>query len=734
MRFPGNSRCSVLILSGGLALALCAGAQPSSAEPRPRIGLVLNGGGALGCAHIGVLEWLEENRIPVDKLAGTSMGGLVGGAYATGMSPSQLRELVSDIPWDAVLGGRVRYPDLSYRRKQDTLVYPNRLEFGYREGFKIPSGLNSGHGIGLILDQIALPYSELSHFDELPIPFRCAAVEMISGKIKVFESGLLTEALRSTMSIQGLFDPVRKDGEVFTDGGLLNNLPVDIAKQMGADITIAVWLNPGPVDPKSLDDLLGVVGRSVSIVVSANELRNLQLADLVIAVDLKGFTGTDYGRCLEIAGKGRQAAEARAAVLKRFALEEPAWREHLAQRESRKRQATPAPQFVQVTGTSPGLTKGLERTFRQFAGKPFDSQPLEEELNHVAGSGRFASAGYHLTRNDDAQGLGIRVAEKRHGPPFIRVGAVIDGTDFTNVRFTLGSRITFLDVGGLGAEWRTDVAVGATYALVTEYYRPFRPEGAWFVAPRTYARDDLFDLYRGDQRVAEYRISRLGAGADFGYTFNRYAEFRAGYEYRFVKSRIRVGDPQQLPGVEGGFHYPAIRFNYEGEDNPVVPRRGARFESRFGYAGDAPGGTDFPDSEVRIQWYRPVSRPASILLGAAGGSTFGSRNPSLPPYWLGGPFRLSAYKMNELPGWQYYHFTAGYLHEVFRLPPLVGGKAFVAAMYELGKVWGRPEYPRLPMSGSASLVVDTAIGPAFIGAAYGDRGRHNWYFGLGRIF
>src|SRR5262249_19221998 len=244
---PSNVRLLIRVVMTLLMVASSLAQEPPpKSNPvlgnRPKIGLVLEGGAALGLAHIGVISWLEEHHIPISYVAGTSMGGLVGGMYATGKSPAEMRQLVDGIPWSEVLRGQTPFRDLDYRRKEDKRDYPNSLEFGLKRGVRFPEGFNPGHQVGLILDRVALPYSGVKSFDELPIPFACVATDLASGKEYVFRRGSLSTALRSTMSIPGVFTPVRIDGHIFADGGILNNLPTDVAKDMGADIIIAVHL------------------------------------------------------------------------------------------------------------------------------------------------------------------------------------------------------------------------------------------------------------------------------------------------------------------------------------------------------------------------------------------------------------------------------------------------------------------------------------------------------------
>src|SRR5580692_5596378 len=271
-------------------------AHPQNAAPspgaqarpkgRPGIGVALEGGGALGLAHIGVLEWFEAHHIPVDYVAGTSMGGLVGGFYATGMSPAELKKFIAEVDWNAVLRDATPYEDLSFRRKEDQRANPNAFVLGLRNGLSLPAGLSSGHQIGLLIDRVTIPYYKLGSFETLPTPFRCVATDLVSGKQVVFEQGSLALALRSTMSIPGAFAPVVDKDRVLVDGGLVNNLPTDVVREMGADIVIAVHLDTKPVEAADIKSLFTVLQQSVRVVVAESELRGLARADAVVSVPL----------------------------------------------------------------------------------------------------------------------------------------------------------------------------------------------------------------------------------------------------------------------------------------------------------------------------------------------------------------------------------------------------------------------------------------------------------------
>ena len=303
---------------------------------------------------------MEEHRIPVYFVGGTSMGGLVGGMYSMGMTPAEIEKLVAGIDWDSALGRQISYQDLSYRRKQDRRDFQNSLEFGMRNGFRAPGGLNSGQEITFLLNRNVLPYSDLKSFDDLPIPFRCVAVELNTGEAHVFDHGPLAEALRATMSLPAIFTPVRQGDRVYSDGGLLDNLPVDVVKKMGADIVIGIHLDALP-EAADQQSLFSVMGRSVSLVIAANELRSMQQADVLVAVDLKGFSSSEYKRGEEILKRGYEAAARKGPILSTFALTEDEWRRHIEQRQARKRLSVPVPLVVEVSGVNGELKRDWHR-------------------------------------------------------------------------------------------------------------------------------------------------------------------------------------------------------------------------------------------------------------------------------------------------------------------------------------------------------------------------------------
>ena len=711
---------------------------PATTEsPRPKIGLVLEGGGALGLAHVGVLRWFQQHQIPVDDVAGTSMGGLVGVLYSTGMSGDEIQEFFRGIDWNRALRNATPYRDLSFRRKEDKRDYPNTMELGLKNGISFPSGFNSGHQVGLILDKVALPYSNLDSFDELPTPFRCVASDLVSGKATVFDHGSLSEALRATMSLPAIFSPVQDGDHVFVDGGLLDNLPVDVARKMGADIVIAVHLRTKPLDPQQSLSVFSVLQSSVSVVISVNELEGMEKADILITVPTEDFTSLDYNAAEKIMTAGFAAAEERGKVLSRFALPDAEWKDYLAQRQSRMR-AVPVPQFVEVKGPNPVIAKGIQKNLEENAGKPVDLHRLDRDLTEVTGLGRFERAGFQMIEKDGKPGLLVNADEKTYAPPTIDPLVLIDGSDYEDVRFSLGARITLLDIGGFGSEWRNDLIAGSQYGVSSEYYHPLHWASHFFVAPRAFANTAPFDIYDDDVRVATYRERNIGGGLDFGIAFDRYSELRFGYQDEHLHFSRQIG-AQGLPDEAGRQGVSQVRYTLDHTDDPTVPRQGVRIQSNVSFFDANPGATEhFPLAEVRTGLFRRVSPKSSVFLLSSGGTTFGFNGVGLPPFSLGGPGRLSAYGPNEFITNQYFLFQPGYIHRISQLSPLFGDNVYLIGTYEIGKAYHNAfssnVESRLPNDVSAAILVQTFLGPIVMGGSVGDRAHRKFYFQVGRFF
>jgi NTE family protein len=730
----GFIEMSLLLLTLIASPLLAAAQNQTQTAKRLKIGIALEGGGALGLAHIGVLRWFEQHHIPVDYVAGTSMGGLVGGLYATGKSPDELERLVQGIDWDFVISGATPYEDLSYRRKEDARAIPDGIVVGFRRGMSLPSGLNAGHQISLIIDRETLAYSTVQSFDDLPIPFRCVSTELISGKAHVFSDGPIGLAMRSTMSLPGIFAPVRDQGRIYVDGALVDNLPTDLVREMHPDVVIAIHLQVSPAGANEIQSLFSVLDRSITVGTEATELRGMEAADLVVKVDVRDFDSLDFKKAEALIQKGVEAAEEKSKVLLPYALDAAAWAEYVAQRQARKKGAVGVPQFVKVAGTSPDAEKKIQRFLQPLVGKPIDTQVLDSDLTRLTGIGKFESVSYGMTQNDGEVGLLVTAHEKDYAPPVLQPAFEVDGAQPDHVTFTLGGRFTFLDIAGYGSELRTDFQFGNTYGISSEFYKRFSETSRWFFAPHGNASQSEQRIYSNGDPQADYRLGEAGVGLDLGYALDRFSEVRAGYEVGYLDASLRLGTPQ-FSSVQGRTGASQFRLTTDHTDDPVIPRRGYLGELDFHWVDTSPGApAAFPTLELKSEVFKTISQPASVFVYAQGGSTLGYDQTGIPQYFLGGTAGLYAYGQNEVRGDQYYLFRAGYMHNLFTLPPLLGKNLYAMTFYEIGKMYDAPGVSRLPNDGAAGVITRTALGPLFIGGSVGDTGHAKWFFALGRVF
>ena len=574
----------------------------------------------------------------------------------------------------------------------------------------------------------------MKSFNELPIPFRCVATELVSGKAYVFQSGSLSDALRSTISIPGVFSPVHRGDQVFVDGGLVDNLPTDVVKQMGADVIIAVHLQISKTSAKEIQSAFEVLGRSVELKIAETELRGMEGADLVVRANVEEYSSMDYEKSDKLIKVGYEAAQEKSNILLKYALNDADWVEYMKNKKARIQYVSGAPQYVKVTGVNSEAAASIEKFFKPILGKPLNPEQMDTMLTRLTGVGRYDSITYELTQDNGQDTLTVRVHEKGYAPPFLQPSFVVDGAQPDDVTFTMGARLTFMDVAGYRSEWRTDLQFGETYGISTELYKPITPLSRWYVLPFMNASQGAFDIYYKNDPRAIYRLDNVLGGADFGYLFNRFNELQAGYGVGYVNSTLRLGTPE-FSSFSGRVGALQVRYIRDHTNEAVVPTAGHYFQGNFYWYDSNPGATTaFPSLEVLGAYYHPISEKGSIFMQVKGGTTFGYSHVGTPHFFLGAPGLLSSYGVNELYGNQYFYGRAGYLYKLFTLPPFVGKEVYFSGSAEIGKMYGDPTAPKLSADGAGGIIFVTAFGPVFIGGAVGDTGHEKWFFQLGRLF
>ena len=739
---PANIPLALAVLLS-LSFLPAAHAQETSTDVatapphRPRIGLALSGGGALGLAEIGVIQWLEDNHIPVDRIAGTSMGGIIAAMYATGMSPAEIHKFAEDIDWDEVFLPEPTYRELSYRRKQDRRTFLINTPLGLKHGLNGPNGFNSGQGVGLLLDRIAFPQSGIATFDDLPIPFRCVATDMLSGQAVVLKDGSLARAVRASMAIPGVFTPVELNGRVLADGGMVQNIPVETVREMNADVVIAVELRLAVGTRDELQTITGVLSRAVEVMITQNERRSLALAQADVSIDMSGFSVADYSRVSDLIHLGYKSAAANSAALLPYAIQDPAeWQQYLSDRQARKH---PLPQqiaHVEVVGADSDTDKRLQQRISNSLGGSFDSSKLDTQLTRVAGEGQFDRLGYEGFTQNGVPALRVTAHEKTYGPPFVDFAINVDGSGVAAFDFSAGARLTFMDVAHRGGEWRSDLLLGSSNLAATEFYQPIAASH-YFVAPFAFASKSSRNSFSGLTRVAVFGDERAGGGLDIGRT-GRNSEFRAGYEIFSGRLSPLIGSAG-LPIVGGSTGEFRARYVWDGQDTPTIPSTGSRVVATLSRVLQSPG-LEHPIGQLDLQTstFVPVSAKTSVCLLASGGTTFrGSAGP-FQVFALGGQFHLGAYLPQEFIGNHYAYSSLGFRREIYRLPAIVGGRIYWGGWYEAGTVFGTAANDPGPViirgTFNLGIIADTFVGPIALAASASPTGQSRVNFTIGRLF
>lgn len=733
------SKASAFAAAAYISLAFASPLPAQQACPAPqahapkRIGLTLGGGGALGLAHVGILLWLEQNHIPVHVVTGTSMGALVGGTYATGLTAAELQGTVEAIDWHDAFDGGPPFRDLLYRRKEDKREFPNRFELGIRQGIQSPSGLNSGFGLSRLLDRLLFRVDGRQHFDQLAIPFRCIATDLVSGDRVELSEGSLAEALRASASIPGLFEPVRRNGQVLVDGGLTNNLPVDSAREMGADFVIASLLPVPKRKPEEVQGIAEVASRAVSVAISANERLSAKKADFVIQPDLEGISATDYGQVHKLIERGYAAAEAARQCLLPYRVNDADWAAYLAQRNARRPPQPPAISKVEVNSASPISAAEVRNRLGGAAPGSIAPETIEPVLEAAVGTRRFSSATYTgRIESDGSRTLEVDLISKLHGPPFLYLIPELRGDQDGRTDFSVASRLVFLDFGHQNAELRADVSIGANTRFSAEYYRRLGRSG-WFLAPRAAFTRQASSYFVDSRNIGEFNVMQAGAGLDLGYTGTLRNEFRIGLDYGYVGTSPIAGLPP-LSNQAGVVKSMKMQFAHDGQDNEQVPTRGLRYTALARYFWDAPVSSLYPLIRFDANWFASLNSQSRdrIFLRASAGSSFGNRQAIPLQFTLGGPLALGAFSRDEFRGDRIGYVGAGYLHRIGQLPPVLGGNVFLGSWFEAGGYSSTAA-----QSGTIGLVAETPLGPVYTGLSLGhtlDRWKGRFTFVVGRFF
>lgn len=723
---------------------------------RPRLGLVLSGGGARGLAHVGVLKVLEREHIPVDVITGTSMGAIIGGLYASGMSAEDLDRELSKIAWDRLFASRVDRQDLSQRRKEEDFEFSATIEFGLREGeVRVPTGTLSSRGLEALLRRLTLPVRNVRQFDRLPTPFRAVATDMENGHERVLAEGDLALALRSSMSVPGIFAPVEWEDRILGDGGLVNNLPIDVAREMGADRLIAVNVGTPVGGRDSLNSLIGLTAQMINILTEQNVQRSIAGMtageDLLVTPQLGKLTSGDFDKVRDFIKAGEAAAEALLPQLRAYAVDNKTYADWRLGRLGLK---TPSVMLAAVKLEGSDLTnpERLRSQLESKPGEPFNNEKAERDMRFLSSSGDYDRVDYHVEQRAEGETLVFNMDDKPWGPNYFRIGMDLStdsgGDSFFNLRLS-HNRHWLTDTG---TEWRNQLTIGQTPRLYTELYHPLGIKlgiaDDWFVSAWAEANQRKQIIYDDSNRdldsLGQARLVRRDGtiGFDLGQPWGRWGEVRLG-----VISRIRYAKPDLITtatstpelgklrwtSYERGFR---LRTVVDQLDFANFPQHGYRFTV------DASGGR---------QDNRNLSSGRFLRLNLDGTAvrSFGGHTLSfyargvaaqqpddsgLGGDTLGGFHQLSGYQPNQLSGNALLFTRATYYRRLNDTPFLSRG-FFVGGTLEAGNAWASRRdisLKDLRYASSVFLGSDTGLGPLYVGIGYAPRGGTAFYVFIGR--
>lgn len=724
-------------------------AQPVSPEAAPRtdcIGLVLGGGGARGAAHIGVLEVLEREHIPICVIAGTSMGSIVGSMYAVGYTPAEMERILGGLDWKNLFNDNPPRPEQPMRHKNEDFRYLLNLEIGFRHGkVVLPTGLVEGQKLLTLLRRLLLPAWDVKSFDQLNIPFHAVAANLGNGQRMVLDQGDLALAVRASMSVPGAFAPTRYDGQLLVDGGILDNVPVDVARQMGATRLIVVDVGTPLKSEKDMTNPLAVMDQMLSVATlesTARQLRSLGPQDLLIKPHLEGIGRAAFNDASQAIQVGQHAAEAMLPQLKRFSESSAQW---TAWREAhRRRQFDPG--LVRFVDVVDGDTQDVRIITKRMAGdigKPLDVDKMERQVSTLYGSGRYALVGWRPVERDGERGIAITTQDKPWGPLFGKAGLQLSDDFAGQAFYTVSGQVTATDINQSGAQWTTGLWLGRTTGLYSDFYQPMGTLGNGFVMPDFALRTETVPIYVDNRELAQYRLHRTHLGVTVGLSpdprWQVSTRLAAGYDY----ATLLVGDPGMFPNDRT--HWTSVRVSgiWDTLDNADLPTRGSRvhveYEAyRHMLGSDIDGNAVRVDGDWAVNWGRGTFKRYTVLLGlhatsAQGSDRFESSLAALD--FTGGFLYLSGHAENSLFGTQ---SLVGRALAYRRMGErrIFGVPFYLGASAEAGNVWGSRsdvDLGSLIYAGSVFGGIDTLLGPLFLGVGHASDGANAWYLTFGSL-
>lgn len=707
-----------------------------SVEDRPTVGLVLSGGGAKGMAHVGVLRVLEEMRIPVDLVVGTSAGSAVGALYATGMPVDEIEQRFIDLDWISSFRddpGRAYKP---VRRKQEDWRFPVVPGLGVRlDGLHVGGGIIAGQNLGFILNELTRNAALVENFDQLAIPFRAVATDLETGEQVVIGNGNLSEAIRASMSIPGVYAPVRWDGRLLVDGGVANNLPVTVAREMGADIVIAVDITDPLLKAEDLQEAFSVVGQLTTMMTRMNtdyQLERLQDQDILIRPDLEGRTSSDFYDAPILFELGATSTRSHAVELRHLSVSRERWADI---RETMSASGFSPGDIVRIEVDQDSRLAGefLRSRIRQETGEPLDVETLEDDLKRIYGLGYYETASYSLSPSDEGTVLTIRVQEKSWGPNYLAFGLNYEDNFDGETRFNVGSALRMTELNALGGEWQTGLQLGTEPYVRTEWFQPLDYGYERFlIAGAEYTRD-TFSVFGDDSdRIAEVDVTFRQFDLALGMELGGNGDVRLGYTRGYATVDEQLGTPV---APSGSIHQGSLSLQlvHDSLNDIFYPQSGG-FAGIRGRMEREDLGSDRHFDSVTGMGLGTGSWRGFTMTGLLYAHAVTRGEPGIEnTVRLGGFRRLSAYAPGEITG-ENAAMASLFASQEFGGPFLPW---FAGMGFETGNAWesfNDASWNNTVRSWSVFAGVDTFLGPVQFATAYNNEDDWTAYLNIGFSF
>jgi NTE family protein len=716
-----------------------AGAQTCAREPvtdRARIGLVLGGGGARGSAHIGVIRVLEEMKVPVDYVAGTSMGSLIGGFYAAGMTSDELEKTVLGIDWGDIFNDETRREDEPFRRKRDDdyALFAPKLGVG-RNSTLLPKGAISGQKISYLFEHLASDRARAAHFDDLPIPYRAVAADILTGDKVVLDEGNLAVAMRSSMSIPGVFDPVVIGDHLLVDGGIVDNVPVDVARDMGAQVLIVVSVGSPLATREQLSSLVSVTGQLTGIMIVKNareQIATLDGDDVLIEPALgTAVTTGSFDKSAEAIKLGYEAADAARAQLARYSLSSEAYAAHRRYIEGCV-SALPAVEFVRLDNQSRFSDDVLLDRLNVEVGQPLDAAELERDIQQIYALGYLDLVRYEVVTENDETGIIVHVTQDSRGTRFIEGGLDYSGND---VDSGLNIRVGYLktDIDETGAELRLLTQLGQDMGFLGELYKPFGRQLRTIFLPQVFWEDFDFIEYDEDgNALNQFAIEDYGASLALGREFSRHAAIFVGLRRYSGDVDVNIGNPEVSDFDFDGGEY-TLGFQYDRLDDRYFPSTGSFVTLEYVSSSESLG-ADAEFDQVTLAAFRAWTKLRnSLQLGLRYYTTLDDDAPVYALFRGGGFTSLSGYRDGELAGQHFGNVFAGYRYEVARTGFF---PAYAGLTVEYGNAADDREdiWSEGILNGSLFFGYRSPLGPIYAGFGFAEDGRDAFFLRIGNPF